>query len=177
MKVKINSCILRLVRDDITKRKIDAIVNAANRGLYPGGGVCGAIHKVAGPELARECAEIGFCDTGEAVITKGYNLPAKFVIHTVGPVYSGNEEDPKLLSNCYKNSLKLAVKNRLNSIAFPSISTGIFGYPIEKAAKVALSTIIDFLEKNGKPSLVETVLFSQSDFDVYKNNLEELLKE
>ncbi len=176
MEAKINGCILRLVRDDITKRRVDAIVNAANRQLLPGGGVCGAIHRAAGPELARECAEIGFCDTGEAVITKGYNLPAKYVIHTVGPVYSGSEEDPKLLSNCYKNSLKLAVKNSLNSIAFPSISTGIFGYPIEKAAKIALSTIIDFLEKNGKPSLVEMVLFSQSDFDVYRNALEDLLK-
>ena len=176
MEAKINSCILRLVRDDITKRDVDAIVNAANRGLLPGGGVCGAIHSAAGSELAKECAEIGFCDTGEAVITKGYNLPAKYVIHTVGPVYSGSEEDAKLLSNCYKNSLKLAVKNNLNSIAFPSISTGIFGYPIEKASKVALSTIIDFLEKNGRPSLVEMVLFSQSDFDVYKNTLEGVLK-
>ncbi len=176
MEVKINNCVLRLVRDDITKRRVDAIVNAANRQLLPGGGVCGAIHRAAGPELAKECAEIGFCDTGEAVITKGYNLPAKYVIHTVGPVYSGSEEDPKLLSNCYKNSLKLAVKNNLNSIAFPSISTGIFGYPIGEASKVALSAIIDFLEKNGKPSLVEMVLFSQSDFDVYKNALEDLLK-
>lgn len=176
MEAKVNGCILRLVKGDITKRKIDVIVNAANRQLLPGGGVCGAIHRAAGPELAKECAEIGFCDTGEAVITKGYNLPAKFVIHTVGPVYSGSEEDPKLLSNCYKNSLKLAVKNNLNSIAFPSISTGIFGYPIEKASKIALSTIIDFLEKNGRPSLVEMVLFSQTDFDVYKNALEGLLK-
>lgn len=176
MEAKVNGCILRLVKGDITKRKIDVIVNAANRQLLPGGGVCGAIHRAAGPELAKECAEIGFCDTGEAVITKGYNLPAKFVIHTVGPVYSGSEEDPKLLSNCYKNSLKLVVKNNLNSIAFPSISTGIFGYPIEKASKIALSTIIDFLEKNGRPSLVEMVLFSQTDFDVYKNALEGLLK-
>ncbi len=177
MEVNINNCILRLVRDDITKRKVDAIVNAANRQLLPGGGVCGAIHRAAGPELAKECAEIGFCDTGEAVITKGYNLPAMYVIHTVGPVYSGSENDANLLSNCYRSSLKLAVKNRLNSIAFPSISTGIFGYPIEKASRVALSTIIDFLEKNEKPSLVEMVLFSQSDFDVYKNALEDLLKD
>ena len=177
MEAKVNGCILRLVKGDITKRKVDVIVNAANRQLLPGGGVCGAIHRAAGPELAKECAEIGFCDTGEAVITKGYSLPAKFVVHTVGPVYSGSEEDPKLLSSCYGNSLKLAVKNRLDSIAFPSISTGIFGYPIEKASRVALSTIIDFLKNNGKPSLVEMVLFSQNDFDVYKNALEDLLKD
>ncbi len=175
MEVKINGCVLRLVKDDITKRKVDAIVNAANNQLLPGGGVCGAIHRAAGDGLAKECREIGYCETGEAVITNGYNLPAKYVIHTVGPVYSGSEKDAKLLSNCYENSLKLAVKNNLNSIAFPSISTGIFGYPVEEAAKVALSTIVDFLEKHGKPSLVEMVLFSDRDFQAYKEALEEIL--
>ncbi len=176
MDVKVNECTLRLVKGDITERKVDAIVNAANNKLLPGGGVCGAIHKAAGEGLAKECARIGFCETGDAVITKGYNLPAKYVIHTVGPVYSGSKRDAFLLSNCYKNSLKLAVKNSLNSIAFPSISTGIFGYPVEKASKVALSTIVDFLKANGKPSLVEMVLFSDSDFEVYRQVLEGLLK-
>ncbi len=176
MEVYINNCRLRLVKDDITKRGVDAIVNAANRQLLPGGGVCGAIHKAAGEGLAKECAEIGFCETGEAVITKGYNLPAKYVIHTVGPVYSGREEDSLLLSNCYKNSLKLAVENNLNSIAFPSISTGIFGYPVEEASRVALSSIVDFLKANGKPSLVEMVLFSDSDYEVYRQTLDSLLK-
>ncbi len=176
MEVIINNCKLRLVKGDITKREVDAIVNAANRQLLPGGGVCGAIHKAAGKELAKECAEIGFCETGEAVITKGYNLPAKYVIHTVGPVYSGSEKDSLLLSNCYKNSLKLAVENNLNSIAFPSISTGIFGYPVEEASRVALSSIIDFLKSNGKPSLVEMVLFSDSDYEVYRQALDGLLK-
>ncbi|BBB32157.1 Appr-1-p processing protein [Thermotomaculum hydrothermale] len=170
-----NNCTLRLVKGDITKERVDAIVNAANRQLLPGGGVCGAIHRAAGEGLAKECREIGFCDTGEAVITNGYNLPTNYVIHTVGPVYSGREEDAKYLSNCYKNSLKLAVKNNLKSIAFPSISTGIFGYPVREASNVALKTIIDFLKENGKPELVEMVLFSNNDFNVYKESLENLI--
>jgi len=174
--VTVNGCILRLVKDDITKRKVDAIVNAANRQLLPGGGVCGAIHRAAGQELEKECRKIGYCETGEAVITGGYNLPAKYVIHTVGPVYSGKDQDAKLLADCYKNSLKLAVMNKLNSISFPSISTGIFGYPVKEASKVALSTIIDFLKEKGKPLLVEMVLFSESDFNVYLKTLEELVK-
>ncbi|WP_201328498.1 O-acetyl-ADP-ribose deacetylase [Thermotomaculum hydrothermale] len=175
MEVKVNNCTLRLVKGDITKERVDAIVNAANRQLLPGGGVCGAIHRAAGEGLAKECREIGFCDTGEAVITNGYNLPTNYVIHTVGPVYSGREEDAKYLSNCYKNSLKLAVKNNLKSIAFPSISTGIFGYPVREASNVALKTIIDFLKENGKPELVEMVLFSNNDFNVYKESLENLI--
>ncbi len=172
---EINGCLIRLVKDDITKRKVDAIVNAANKQLLPGGGVCGAIHRAAGVELAKECEKIGFCDTGHAVITKGYNLPAKFVIHTVGPVYSGSPKDAEFLSNCYKNSLKLAIENGIQSIAFPSISTGIFRYPIHEASKIALSSVMDFLEKNGKPSLVEFVLFSDSDYEVYREVLENLV--
>ena len=173
--VKVNGCTIRLVKDDITKRKVDAIVNAANKQLLPGGGVCGAIHRAAGVELAKECEKIGFCDTGQAVITGGYNLPAKFVIHTVGPVYSGSPKDAELLSNCYKNSLRLALENNIDSIAFPSISTGIFRYPISEASKIALSTVVDFLEKNGKPSLVEFVLFSDRDYKVYSEALDSLV--
>src|SRR6185503_12550913 len=144
---------IEIIKGDITQLKVDAIVNAANAGLIGGGGVDGAIHKAGGPAILEECKKIvakqGGCKTGEAVITSGGNLTAKFVIHTVGPVWSGGKKNEAvLLADCYKNSLQLAVENKLSSIAFPNISTGIYGYPKKDAAEVAFKTVTTFLDKN-----------------------------
>lgn len=139
---------IKLYMGDITKLACDCIVNAANKTLLGGGGVDGAIHIAAGPELLKECRTLKGCETGQAKITNGYNLKAKYVIHTVGPIYSGREQDKILLSNCYKNSLDLAKQNGIKSIAFPAISTGVYAYPIEKATAIAVKTVKEWLEHN-----------------------------
>ncbi len=160
---------IRLMEGDITRLEVDAIVNAANKTLLGGGGVDGAIHRAAGPRLLEECRTLGGCETGEAKITRGYNLKAKYVIHTVGPVYSGKPDDEKLLSNCYRNSLLLAEKYDLKTIAFPAISCGVYGYPIKEASRIAISTTYAFLKKNTTIQEVVFVLFSSSDFKVYES--------
>ena len=163
---------LKIVMGDITHQKVDAIVNAANHSLLGGSGVDGAIHAAAGPELLEECRALNGCETGEAKITKGYDLPAKHVIHTVGPVWNGGQSGEKeLLANCYKNSLAIAKENGVKTIAFPSISTGVYGYPIEKAAKIALTKIINFLKEDESMEQVVIVCFGNRAFDVYQEKL------
>jgi O-acetyl-ADP-ribose deacetylase (regulator of RNase III) len=175
MQTTINSIILSLVKDDITREETDAIVNAANSRLAGGGGVDGAIHRAGGPKIMEECRKIGGCPTGSAVITTGGNLKAKYVIHTVGPIYrDGEHNEAKLLTSAYQKSLELAVKNGIKSIAFPSISTGAYGYPINEAAEIALKTVIDFIKADKGLSFVRFVLFSDRDFEVYKKALEKL---
>jgi len=172
MKTKIT-----LVKGDITKLKVEAIVNAANRTLLGGGGVDGAIHRAAGPQLLEECKKLGGCETGEAKITKGYNLPAKYVIHTVGPIwYGGNSNEEKLLASCYRNSLQLAVENGIKTIAFPSISTGAYGYPIELASAIALSETKKFIKSEPAEDLDEItfVLFSDYDFGIYQKKYKKI---
>ena len=158
-----------IIKDDITVLKVDAIVNAANNTLLGGGGVDGAIHRAAGPELLAECREIGWCPTGDARITNGYKLPARHVIHTVGPVFSKRAEDHILLSNCYRNCLETAVKHLVSTIAFPAISCGVYAYPIEDACKVAVDTTCAFLETDNSLTKVIFVLFSSDSFRSYEN--------
>lgn len=143
-------------------------MNAANTRLAPGGGVAGAIHRAAGPKLWEECKTLNGCNTGEAKITKGYNLPAKFVIHTVGPVYSGTKDDEALLISCYKNSLDLAKKHDLKSISFPAISAGAFGYPLKQAACVALQTTASWLKENKSDIFVQFVLYVDHSLNVFE---------
>lgn len=162
---------LRAIQADITTLLVDAIVNAANSSLLGGGGVDGAIHRAAGPELVQECRLLGGCKTGDAKITKGYRLAAKHVIHTVGPVWNGGDAgEAELLASCYRRSLEVAVAKGVGTIAFPSISTGIFGYPIEEAAKIALSTV-KASSALGKIEEVTFCCFSERDLDVYLQHL------
>ncbi len=162
---------MEIVQGDITKLRADAVVNAANNSLLGGGGVDGAIHRAAGPGLLAECRALGGCPTGEARITKGYDLPAKYVIHTVGPVYSGTARDSGLLASCYNNCLKLAVENRIASVAFPAVSCGVYGYPIKDACKIAVDTTAAFLKEHPSLEKVIFVLFSAEYLEIYKNYL------
>jgi O-acetyl-ADP-ribose deacetylase len=163
---------IEIMQGDITALKLDAIVNAANTTLLGGGGVDGAIHRAAGPELLNECRKIGGCPAGEARITRAYNLPAKYVIHTVGPIYQGKNKDRELLANCYTNSLKLAVKNNITSIAFPAISCGAYGYPVKEACRIAMDTTCQFLEADSTLKKVVFILFSADSYNVYEEYLE-----
>jgi len=165
---------IEIRQGDITRLAVDAIVNAANTKLLGGGGVDGAIHRAAGPQLLAECRTIGGCPTGEARITGGYNLPARHVIHTVGPVYGGKPQDSQLLTNCYSNSLKLAVENNLTTIAFPAISCGVYGYPIEDACKIAVDTCGAFLKRNPSLQKIIFILFSEKDCAVYKSYIKSI---
>jgi O-acetyl-ADP-ribose deacetylase (regulator of RNase III) len=153
---------VRIEQGDITRLAVDAIVNAANAALMPGGGVCGAIHRAAGPGLAAECERIGGCPTGEARLTGGYDLPARHVIHTVGPVWHGGRDDEDaLLARCYRSSLELAAAHGLRSVAFPAISTGIYGFPVERAAHIAIATIRDALTQ--LPAIEDVILVAYDD--------------
>jgi O-acetyl-ADP-ribose deacetylase (regulator of RNase III) len=169
---------VEVIRGDITKVEADAVVNAANEGLRGGGGVDGAIHRAGGPEIMEECRKIGSCPTGFAVITTGGRLPAKHVIHTVGPVWRGGERgESGLLKSAYESSLQLAADHKLESIAFPSISTGVYGYPIDKAAPIAIGAALDSLEGETSLTRVVFVLFSESDYEVYLAEVEKILGE
>ncbi len=159
---------IEVILADITKLDVDVVVNAANRSLLGGGGVDGAIHRAAGPQLVEECRTLNGCETGEAKITNAYNLPARFVIHTVGPVWTGgNNNEGKKLANCYLNSLQLAVDNHCNSIAFPNISTGIYGYPKKAAANIAVDTVMAFIDKYKQPERVLFVCFESENYTIY----------
>ena len=175
MEVQFGKSTLMIVEGDITREETDAIVNAANSGLRGGGGVDGAIHRAGGPVIMEECKKIGHCPTGQAVITTGGNLKARYVIHTVGPVYSGgNRNEAGLLKSAYLESLKLASKKGLKSVSFPAISTGAYGYPLNEAVRIALKTALDYLKEHQEIERVRFVLFGKSTYDVFAEELQKL---
>src|SRR3989337_2989830 len=176
MQVTINNSILELVQGDITKQDTGAIVNAANSGLRGGGGVDGAIHRAGGRQIMEEFRKIGGCPTGDAVITSGGLLKAKYVIHAVGPIYHGGEKgEAELLASAYQNSLKRATENSIRSISFPSLSTGAYGYPFDEAAPVALKTVIEYLKKHDEIGQVRFVLFGADAYRVYEAALRDIV--
>lgn len=175
MKVKINQSTIKLREGDITQQDAEAIVNAANTSLLGGGGVDGAIHRAGGPAILQECQKLGGCETGDAKITPGGNLKAKHVIHTVGPVYSGgNRREAEKLASCYRRSLEVASENHISSIAFPSISTGAYRYPMEDAARIALTTVKEYLGAHTDVKEVRFVLFGHEAFLIYCEALREV---
>ncbi len=168
---------IKIVQGDITKLKVDAIVNAANNSLLGGGGVDGAIHRAAGPDLLKETRKIGGCPTGEARVSGGYRLPARWVIHTVGPVWKGGGQNEEgLLANCYQNSLAAAVEKGAKTVAFPAISTGVYGFPLKRATEIALTETFKFLKQEEGLDRVIFVCFGKEAFDTYEKTLETLLK-
>jgi O-acetyl-ADP-ribose deacetylase len=176
MEWKIGQTIFFLEEGDITQQTTEAIVNAANSRLAGGGGVDGAIHRAGGPRIMEECRRIGSCPTGQAVITSGGNLKAKQVIHTVGPIYRGGTgAEAELLASAYRESMKLAHKNGLRSVAFPSLSTGAYGYPLEEAAEIALKTVIDFIRENPGFERVGFVLFGRASYQAYEQGLKKFI--
>lgn len=175
MEKKINSTVISLIQGDITREQTDVIVNAANSSLSGGGGVDGAIHRAGGPRIMDECRKIGGCPTGGAVMTTGGDLKAKYVIHTVGPIYKdGRHGEEGLLRSAYSSSLRLALEKGLKTVAFPSISTGAYGYPVKAASEAALDEVVRFIRSNPGLTLVRFVLFSSQDLETYKKSLEKL---
>lgn len=167
---------INVVEGDITKQNVDAIVNAANTSLLGGGGVDGAIHRAAGPELLAECRALHGCPTGDAKLTRGYRLPAKWVIHTVGPVWRGGQDlEDELLANCYRRSLEVAVQNRVRSIAFPAISTGVYGFPLERATRIAVREVRAFLAVNNTVEKIVFVCFDRRTHECYQRVLNQSL--
>jgi O-acetyl-ADP-ribose deacetylase (regulator of RNase III) len=178
MQVTINESTLELTQGDITREDVDAIVNAANESLLGGGGVDGAIHRAAGPELLAECRTLNGCETGGAKITRGYKLKARHVIHAVGPVYhDGKHDEPALLASAYRNCLELASQNQCASIAFPAISTGVYAYPMENAARVAFRTIVEYFEQHPEIKRVRFVLYDARALAIHERVLEQVLSE
>ncbi len=175
MELKAGNSRLILKQGDIVKEETEAIVNAANESLLGGGGVDGAIHRVGGPQILEECKKIGGCKTGNAVITTGGKLRARYVIHTVGPVFrGGGRSEPELLASCYRRSLEVASVHGIKSLAFPSISTGAYGYPIERASRIALQTVADYLKDHPEIPEVRFVLFSLKDLEIYQDAIKDV---
>ena len=177
MKLKIDNVTLELVQGDIVRQNdLEAIVNAANAQLKIGGGVAGAVHRAAGPGLEKECEPLAPIQVGEVVITGGHNLPNEYVIHTLGPVYGVDKPEAELLNKSYKNSLEIAEENEIESIGFPAISTGAFGYPIKEAAEISLKTVKDNADRLKNLKLIRFVLYSNSDFEVYKEKANKIFE-